>query len=76
MNVLHVAFTRADPKSVAFQLRRQHLFTHLGSARGKAAHKMLVKSTLNSQNYWFNKSTGSVVDPIKLFSFFSFLVLS
>jgi len=45
INVLHAAFTSADPKSVRTQSSRQYHFTLLGSARVKAPQKTLMKLT-------------------------------
>ncbi len=45
INVLHAAFTLADPESVKFQLSCQYLFVVLGSVRVKAAQKMFMKLT-------------------------------
>ncbi len=40
---LHVAFTLVDPKSVNIKSRHRCLFPLSGSARSKAAHRMLMK---------------------------------
>jgi len=45
INVLRAAFTRADPKSVKFQLSCQYHFTLLGSTHTKAARRTLTKLT-------------------------------
>ncbi len=42
---LRAASTRTDPQIVQIQPSCQYLFAHLGSARVKTAHKMLVKLT-------------------------------
>jgi len=44
-NVLQAAFTSSDLKSAKRQSSHQCLFALLGSARTKAAHKMLEKLT-------------------------------
>ena len=44
-NVLRAAFTRADPKSTKKTVKLSSFFALLGSARVKAARKMLVKLT-------------------------------
>jgi len=54
-NILHPAFTSADPKSVKIQLSCQYLFSLLGSVRIKAARKMLFKLTPGG----FGGSAGS-----------------
>jgi hypothetical protein len=46
-NILHKAFTRSDPKSAKETDSLTLFFAQLGSARAKAALKMLVISTLD-----------------------------
>ena len=41
--ILRAAFTRADPKSAKKTVKLSSFFALLGSAREKAAYKMLVK---------------------------------
>ena len=45
-NVLHAAFTLADPKSAIKLLNLTVFFALLGSASAKAARRMLMKLTL------------------------------
>jgi len=45
INVLRAAFTEAVPKRVKIMSSHQYLFTLLGSACLKAAHKILMKLT-------------------------------
>ncbi len=45
INILFIAYWRADPKSVKIQSSCQYLFVLLGSVHLKAACKMLMKST-------------------------------
>ena len=47
-NVLQAAFTRADPKSAKKTVKLSCFFALLGSARVKAARRMLVKLSLVS----------------------------
>ncbi len=44
-NILHAAFTHADPKSASNTFKPSVFFALLGSGRVKAARKMLVKLT-------------------------------
>jgi len=45
INVLHEAFTHADPKSIKFQLSCHYLLTLFGSTSVKASQQMLAKLT-------------------------------
>jgi len=56
INILHAAFTCADPKSIKFLSSFPYLFALLRRACIKAAHKMLMKSTPGLD--WYNTTDG------------------
>ncbi len=51
---VYEAFTREDPKCAKRQSNHHCLFALLGSPRGKAAHKTLVKLTLGFDEWPFH----------------------